>query len=95
MTNTTTEKPEFTVTSSRASECRKALYLDITGTEPSNPPDDRAQSLMDLGMFAQRAATNSMRRQGWTVDQVTEEYSVESPRGWPRQGRTQNPRLTP
>ena len=81
MTNATTAKPEFTVISSRASECRKALYLDITGAEPSNPPDDRAQSLMDLGMFAQRAATNSMRRQGWTVDQVTDEYSVNLQEG--------------
>lgn len=72
----TTDKPEFTVLSSKASDCRKALYLEMTGAQASNPPDDRGRSLMDLGIAAQQAATNSLKRQGWSVEGMTDAFAI-------------------
>ena len=85
------QQPEFTVLSGKASACRKALYLEITGAKPSNPPDEQARNLMDLDLLAQQTAVNALQRQGWTVYGHREEHHVALDAGG---GVTVRPRNT-
>ena len=69
-------QPEFSVFSTNSGKCRKAIHLDLTGTEPSNPPSQANLNMMYLGVHARDAVVEAMKRDGWRIKDLKQEHSM-------------------
>ena len=58
---------QHSITARQAGDCVKALYLQLQGTEPSDPIDDRARNRMAAGQAVKSVVSDAMRRQGWEL----------------------------
>ena len=63
----TTQTNPYRLSGRQAGQCVKALFLQLTGQPPSNPPDENVENRMDAGLAMKAVVAQALKRRDWEL----------------------------